>query len=143
MQAEQNSKIILVVEDNPDHAYLLKHILDSFDFNLTVRHAVDGLDALHYIMHQDQYADPSEAPSPDAMLLDLRLPKLSGHELLAELKKLNRLDFPVIIVSSSSAPADVEQSRQFDIYDYITKPVSIPKLRDLLLEIGFREQRAS
>ena len=94
--------VILLVEDNKDHAEL---IIRSFDDNRVankIYHVQDGEEALNYLYRKGAFEDPEKSPIPHVILLDLRLPKIGGLEVLKELKTTDdtRL-IPVVIVTTS------------------------------------------
>jgi CheY-like chemotaxis protein len=92
---------LLLVEDSPDDADLMREALDESDLRPRVTVVEDGEDALRYLRRLPPFRD---APRPDLVLLDLHLPRLSGHEVLAELKEdegLRRI--PVIVLTSADS----------------------------------------
>ena len=77
---------ILLVEDNPDHAELIIRNMEDFQVANTINHVKDGQAALDYLHGRDKYADRKQFPMPHLMLLDLRLPKVDGLDVLKEVK---------------------------------------------------------
>lgn len=114
---------ILLVEDNPDDVELT---IEAFRENHSASrlHVVeDGVQALAFLRQEGAYAG---VPRPDLILLDLNLPKKTGHELLADLKAdpaLRRI--PVVVLTTSAADADVARSYDLAASAYITKPVDL------------------
>jgi Response regulators consisting of a CheY-like receiver domain and a winged-helix DNA-binding domain len=83
--------VILLVEDDESHVMLVKRFLKDNDASKEVLHVSDGKDALDYLFHRGNYADDEEK-GPDLILLDLRLPKVDGLEVLEEIKGIERFD---------------------------------------------------
>jgi len=111
---------ILLVEDNPGDVRLAQEALRDSDVasNLTV--AVNGEDALAFLRRQGKY---SEAPRPNLILLDLRLPKKQGLEVLAEIKADPVLrSIPVVVLTASDASDDILKAYDLQASCYVTKP---------------------
>jgi CheY-like chemotaxis protein len=111
---------ILLVEDNPGDVRLTEEVLREGKVWNRLNVAGDGVEALCFLRREGKYAD---APRPDLILLDLNLPKKSGHEVLAEIKadrELRRI--PVVVLTTSRAEEDI--IRAYDRYAncYLTKP---------------------
>ena len=119
---------ILLVEDNKDHAEL---VIRSFrDNNATSRfhHVQDGVEALDYLFRRGEYAAPESSPRPALILLDLRLPRIDGLEVLREIKADGGLrSIPVIILSSSEADQDIARAYAENANSYLVKPIGYEK----------------
>ncbi len=114
---------ILMVEDNPGDVRLTQEALKRGKVYNKLHIVKDGAAALAYLRKENQYA---EAPRPDLILLDLNLPKKSGHEVLAEIKADPSLrKIPVAVLTTSEAEQDILKA--YDLYAncYITKPVDL------------------
>lgn len=114
---------ILLVEDNPDDIDLTIEAFRESSSASRLRVVENGVDALAYLRRQGAFA---EAPRPDLILLDLNLPKKTGHEVLAEIKgdpTLRRI--PVVVLTTSAADADVMRSYELAANCYITKPLDL------------------
>ena len=111
--------VILVAEDNHDLQSLLRHALESDGY--VVHIAADGQEAL------DQY----DALSPDLLVLDIMMPRLSGFEVLRELRgdAAHRQDVPVLVLTARSGEDDVLMGFELGVDDYLTKPFVIGELR--------------
>jgi len=111
--------VILVAEDDPDLQSLLRHALESDGYAVYI--AADGQEAL------DQY----DALSPDLLVLDIMMPRLSGFEVLRELRgdAAHRQDVPVLVLTSRSGEDDVLTGFELGVDDYLTKPFVISELR--------------
>ena len=115
---------ILLVEDNDAHAHLIRVFLEEQPLVGRVDRARDGEEALAYLFRRAGYADPSRSPRPALVLLDLRLPKLDGLEVLRQIKTSNELsDIPVVVLSTSAAEADEEAAYALYANGYLLKPL--------------------
>jgi len=114
---------ILLVEDNPGDARLMKEALTEVKIGNRLHLVANGVEALAYLRRQDPFAD---AGRPDLILLDLNLPGKDGREVLAEIKgdqDLRRI--PVVILSTSRAEADIARAYDLQANAYVTKPLDI------------------
>ncbi len=113
---------ILLVEDNPDDIEITKRALSRSSVKSELYVVRDGQEALDFLYKRGEYAD---APRPDLIFLDLKLPKVHGHEVLARIKqdeKLRRI--PVIVLTVSRSEADMVKAYDSGASGYIQKPVS-------------------
>ena len=130
--------IILLVEDNEDHAELIRFSFDDQRVANKIYHVTDGEAALDYLFRRKEYSDPEKSPRPHIVLLDLRLPKIDGLEVLKELKTSNELrDIPVIILTTSSAEGDIARAYEYYANSYLVKPVDFDKFTKLMQDLGF------
>lgn len=114
---------ILIVEDNPGDIRLTQEALKESKVNNRLSVAQDGVEALAFLRREGEYRD---APRPDVILLDLNLPRMSGREVLAEIKtdpELRRI--PVVILTTSKAEEDILKMYDLHANCYITKPVDL------------------
>ena len=130
--------VILLVEDNPDHVLIIKRGLAANNVINEVKVAKDGQEAMDYLLHQGEYADPAKAPRPGLILLDIKLPKLDGFEVLQRIKQDPALkSIPVIIVTSSDQEVDITKGYLEGANSYVSKPMQfsefIEKVRKLEL----------
>jgi CheY-like chemotaxis protein len=108
---------ILLVEDNPGDADLIREVMAESEQKTTIALAVDGVEAMRCLR---------EGPPPDLILLDLNLPRKSGREVLAEIKTTEALQrIPVVVLTSSEAEIDVADSYRLHANCYLTKPVDL------------------
>lgn len=129
---------ILLVEDNPDHAELVMRNFDDFQVVNTIIHVEDGEAALNYLFGLGEYSDRKRYPLPHLMLLDLRLPKVDGLEVLKEVKNNTALRvIPVVILTTSDAERDVAMAYEYHANSYVTKPVNFGEFSRLLKDLGF------
>lgn len=129
---------ILLVEDDHAHAEIVRRNLADFRVANRLTHVEDGQAALDYLFRQGAYADPVQAPWPDLILLDLRLPKVDGLEVLGRIKAdetLRRL--PVVVLTTSGAESDILSAYGLGAGSYLMKPVDFEKFRGLMDAFGF------
>ena len=114
---------ILLVEDNPGDARLVKEALKDVKVLNNLRVAKDGVEALDFLHREGNHTG---APRPDLILLDLNLPKKNGREVLKEIKADKNLKrIPVVVLTTSKAEEDILRSYDLQANCYITKPVDL------------------
>ncbi len=112
---------VLLVEDSREDAELTLHALKAAKIRNRVHVTRDGAEALDFLFRRGGFED---APTPDLILLDLKLPKIDGHEVLEGIKRDEHLSrIPVIVVTSSQAEEDVAKSYRLRANAYVTKPI--------------------
>ena len=129
---------ILLVEDNQDHAELVIRGLQNNRVGNRVVHVEDGESALDFMFQRGRFAAPGAAPRPHLILLDLRLPRVDGLEVLRTLKSHDDTKrIPVVVLTTSEAERDVAMAYEHHANSYLVKPVSFAKFMDLTKELGF------
>ncbi|MBI5381959.1 MAG: response regulator [Opitutae bacterium] len=129
---------ILLVEDNADHAELVKRNLADSQVANRLFHVEDGEAALDFLYQRGAFADPAQFPRPHLMLLDLRLPRVDGLEVLKEVKSSPALlSLPVVVLTTSEAERDVARAYAYHANSYLTKPVDFGQFAALLKDLGF------
>jgi DNA-binding response OmpR family regulator len=124
---------VLLVEDNPGDAHLTRDTLEQSKLLVQIAVAEDGEDALDYLLGRGNYAGVA---LPDLIVLDLNLPKLSGREVLAEMKLHEQLRaIPVVVLTSSDAERDVVMSYKLGASCYVTKPVGLEAFQAIVRSI--------
>ena len=124
---------ILLVEDNPGDANLTKKALADSKVHNNMHVAEDGEEALAFLRQEGDYSD---ARRPDLILLDLNLPKTSGHEVLQEIKDDETLStIPVVVLSSSSAEEDIIKTYKLHASCYVSKPVDLTQFMKVVKSI--------
>jgi len=129
---------ILLVEDDPAHAEIVKRNLQDFRIANRLKHLPDGQAALDYLQQVAGSGKHQENEQPDLVLLDLRLPKVDGVQVLSRMKAdadLRRI--PVVILTTSSAEQDMVAAYTNGAGSYLVKPVDFDKFRALLEAFGF------
>lgn len=136
MQGEALS--ILLVEDDPAHAEITRRNLEMCRVANRLAHVEDGQEALDYLFHQGRYADPGTSPRPHLILLDLRLPKVEGLEVLRRIKaNSDTQNIPVVVLTTSSAESDILGAYAHNASSYLVKPVDFEKFAKLLDTFGY------
>jgi CheY-like chemotaxis protein len=129
---------ILLVEDNEAHAELVIRGMRDQQVANTIHHVVDGEMALDYLFSRGEYTDTVENPRPNFILLDLRLPRIDGLEVLKTIKTTpSLLRIPVVILTSSDAESDIAKSYDYHANSYIVKPLDFRTFTQLMKELGF------
>ena len=129
---------ILLVEDNPAHAELIIRSLEDHQIPNDIYHAYDGEVALDYLFRRGSYQNINENPRPHVILLDIRMPKIDGIQVLKEIKSSDELKhIPVIILTTSEAEGDVQKAYQNYANSYLVKPVDFDEFMKLMEELGF------
>jgi len=130
--------ITLLVEDNSGHADLVKRTLKNHRVANRIYWVPDGEQALDYLFRRGEYTDPDTSPRPHVILLDLRLPKIDGLEVLKEIKNDKSLKkIPVVILTTSKAEKDVTKAYMNHANSYLVKPVDFEKFSRMMDDLGF------
>lgn len=130
--------IILLVEDNPDHAELIVRSFEEHRVANKIFHVLDGEAALDYLFHRGVYAAAQSSPRPHVILLDLRLPKIDGLEVLKEIKASPELlRIPVVVLTTSESEQDMTGAYNRHVNSYLVKPVDFVKFDKLMDDLGF------
>jgi CheY-like chemotaxis protein len=125
---------ILLVDDDPGDVLMIREALEAADATTTVSTVNDGLEALAYLRRKPPFLS---ATRPDVMLLDLNMPRMNGHQVLAEVKAdVDLRSIPVVILTTSQAPADIRASYTLHANAYVTKPINIDDLMDVVKRIN-------
>lgn len=128
-----SAETILLVEDNPDDVLLIKRAFKKAGLGHSLQIASHGEEAVDYLAGGGEFADREKHPFPALMLLDLQLPRRSGHEVLEWLRAqegLRRL--PVVVLTSSREPRDINRAYDLGANSYLVKPVSFDALLEMV-----------
>jgi CheY-like chemotaxis protein len=129
---------IVLVEDNPHDAELALRALKTYNLANNLIWLQDGVEALDFFFAQGQYSDRTIEDVPKVVLLDLKLPRVSGLEVLEKVKSdLRTKSIPIVVLTSSSEERDIITSYNFGVNSYILKPVDFDKFIEAIKEIGF------
>lgn len=128
-----NNKLILVVEDNPDHLELTVLTLEEHGVAADIAVARDGAEALEYLFGQGRHAGRNTRKQPSFILLDMKLPKLSGLDVLRSVRSnpLTAL-VPVVMLTSSSERSDMEACYRSGANGFVRKPVDFGEFTEKL-----------
>jgi CheY-like chemotaxis protein len=126
---------VLLAEDNSDHAFFTTRAFhDAHGGDLHMHTVTDGEQLLDYLRRQGDYVD---APRPHLVVLDLKMPKKNGLEVLAEMREDEELSrIPVVVLSSSDRVEDISESYARGANSYVTKPASLTGLREGVGELA-------
>lgn len=132
-----NEVEILLVEDNPHDVEMTLEALQAHNLSNKVMVLKDGEEALDYMFATGKYSERNTNDKPKLILLDLKLPKINGLEVLKRLKSdpLTKL-IPVVILTSSFEQRDVIEGYKLGVNSYIVKPVDFTKFSDAVSKIG-------
>ncbi len=132
-----NSKQILLVEDNPDDVALTMRALKKNNIANEVIVAKDGVEALEYLFGTGAYAGRDVSKIPAVVLLDLKLPRIDGLEVLEHLRKDGRTKLtPVVILTSSKEEQDLIRGYRLGANSYIRKPVDFIQFSEAVRQLG-------
>jgi CheY-like chemotaxis protein len=130
-------KMILLVEDNPDDEALTMRALKQSKLANEIVITRDGNEALEFLFATGKYAGRDVSHTPAVILLDLKLPKLSGLEVLQQLRGDPRTRLvPVVVLTSSSEDEDMMRSYQLGANSYVRKPVVFGRFADAVSQLG-------
>jgi len=129
---------ILLVEDNLAHVELIRRSLEHHRVANKIYHVADGKAALTYLFHQGAYTDEKRSPRPHLILLDLRLPKIDGLDVLRQVKTSAELKhIPVVILTTSTAERDKLRAYEQNANGYVVKPLDLETFEQLMKELGY------
>lgn len=125
--------LILLVEDDPNDVFFLQRALKKQGIRNPVHVASNGEEAIHYLAGEDQFSNRSQFPFPGFVITDLKMPKVSGLEVLAWLRANPECGvIPTIVMSSSIVESDVKQAYELGANSYFIKPTDFGDLEQLL-----------
>jgi len=131
------NKVILLVEDNPSDVKLTRRALEQNQIVNKVFVAEDGREALDYLLGSGQYASRDVRDFPAVVLLDLKLPKIEGLEVLKEIRSNEQTRLiPVVILTSSDQEEDLVASYKLGANSYIRKPVDFHQFAEAVRNLG-------
>jgi len=134
-----NSVEILLVEDNMDDAELTIHQLKKHNMANNLFHVTDGEEALDFIFASGKFNGQREiSHTPKLILLDIKMPKVNGIEVLEKIKSDPRTKkIPVVILTSSKEDPDIKQCYELGANSYIVKPVNFEGFAQSIINLGF------
>ena len=137
MNSDMKEVEILLVEDNPTDAELAIRALKKSNLANKLEWVKDGAEALDFLFATGAYMGRNVENGPKVILLDLRLPKVDGMEVLRRIKEDARTrTIPVVVLTSSKEDRDVAESYQLGVNSYISKPVEFDKFVKVVSELG-------
>ena len=137
MSNENNEVEILLVEDNPTDAELCIRALKKNNLANNLVWVKDGAEALDFLFATGTYSDRDVMCPPKVVLLDLRLPKVDGMEVLRKVKEDERTrSIPIVVLTSSKEERDVAESYKVGVNSYISKPVEFDAFARTVSDLG-------
>jgi CheY-like chemotaxis protein len=127
---------ILLVEDNPEDAELTMRALRKRNLANQLHWVKDGEEALEFLFGTGRYAGRDPARPPKLVLLDIKMPKVDGIEVLRRIKASDLRTVPVVVMTSSNEERDVIESYRIGANSYIVKPVAFEAFTDTVSKIG-------
>ena len=129
---------ILLVEDDPAHAEIvLRNLAILQDRVKCIAHLSDGQEALDYLQREGDHKNPEHSPRPDLVLLDLRLPRVDGFEVLRRMKATDEVShIPVVVLTTSDAETDIAQAYEHGACSYLVKPAEFEAYIELMRGFG-------
>jgi len=133
----ENNKMILLVEDNPDDEALTTRALKKAKVKNDIVVVRDGEEALDFLFGKGKYKGRNTSTLPQVVLLDLKLPKVDGHEVLHQIRTNNATKLlPVVILTSSKEEKDLHRGYSEGANSYIVKPVDIEQFMDAVQHLS-------
>jgi CheY-like chemotaxis protein len=127
---------ILLVEDNPDDVYFMQRAFKTAAIQNPLQVAVDGQEAIDYLAAAGKFADRDAFPSPCLLLLDLKLPRKTGHEVLKWIREQPDLaSLIVIALTTSRETKDIAEAYRLSVNAYLVKPTSPAELANIMTKI--------
>ena len=130
--------VVLLVEDEEAHAEIVRRNFEASRMANQLMHVTDGQAALDYLYQRNGFSDPATSPRPGVILLDLRLPKVDGMEVLKIVKTDPKLQtIPVVILTTSKAETDMVKAYTHHANSYLIKPVDFTQFTKLMETFGY------
>jgi two-component system response regulator len=130
-------RVILLVEDNPDDVELTLRALKQYNVRNQIAVVRDGAEALDYLFASGAYAERSVCPTPAVVILDLKLPKVDGFEVLQRMRVDERTKLiPVVILTSSKEEGDMVNGYKLGANSYVRKPVDFTEFVEAARQLG-------
>ena len=128
-----NMTHFLLVEDDDDHANLFEMSMSKLGHTSTITRMPNGLEAMKYLTKEAPYEDSKR---PDVILLDLNMPYMSGHQVIAEINAKQELHgIPIVIVSTSQADEDRRKAYEAHASSYVVKPIDFSKFQSMVTDL--------
>ena len=133
------SAVILIADDDSNDVFFLRRAFEKAGLSLPVLHVPDGERAISYLSGTEDYADRKQFPLPALLFLDLKMPKVSGFEVLEWLSQRNDLEnLKVVVLSSSGLQSDIQKAKKLGADDYRVKPADIDDMITMVKEVASR-----
>ena len=128
---------IILVEDNPSDADLIKRALNKNNVANKILHLKDGQEVIDYLFGEGQWKGRTTANTPKVILLDLKMPKVSGIEVLKKIKSNEQtMGIPVVVLTSSKEDPDIKECYKLGVNSYVVKPVGFEDFSRTVAQLG-------
>ena len=135
MATTARSLSVLLVDDDPGDVLMIEEALESTGAPRDIYVANDGEEAVAFLRRTGKFTG---APRPDVVLLDLNMPRMDGRQVLAEIKgDISLRSIPIVVLTTSQSPADVLSSYSLHANAYVTKPMNLDELTDVVHKIDY------
>lgn len=129
MREAKLNTTLLLADDDPDDRLLVKEALEESHLVAELRSVEDGEELMNYLHRRGRYTEPDTSPHPDLILLDLKMPRKSGHQALEEIKATPELRcIPIVVLTTSKAEEDVARAYASGANSFMVKPTSFGAL---------------
>jgi CheY-like chemotaxis protein len=130
---------VLVADDDANDVFFLRRAFQKAGISCAVLDVPDGEKAINYLSGSDGFGDRLQFPLPSLLFLDLKMPKVSGFEVLEWLQKHDRvLKTKIVVLSSSNLPSDMQKARMLGAHDYRVKPSDIDDMITMVKDVATR-----
>ena len=134
---ETNELKVLLAEDDHDDRYLIGEAFEESGYDNQLFIVSNGEELLDYLKNRGKFTDIGKYPRPSVILLDLNMPLMDGREALAEIKKDPELKrIPIIVLTTSKADEDINETYELGITGFITKPMKFSELVGIMKSVG-------
>ena len=133
LRAGGRDPVVLLVEDNEDHAFFTREVFDEAAPGVALHHVTDGEKCMAFLRRQPPYGD---APVPDLILLDLNMPRMDGYEVMQQIAADPALrSLPVVVLTTSSEQTDVKRMYDLRCSSYIAKSVDLDEFSRAVVKL--------
>ncbi len=137
MDRKYNEIEILLVEDNKNDAELIMRTLSKINLANNLIHVKDGAEALDFLFAREKYAGREIKKTPRMILLDIKMPRIDGIEVLRQIREHESTKFiPVVIMTSSKEEQDIVRSYELGVNSFVVKPVDFREFAKAVSELG-------
>ncbi len=128
---------IIIVEDDPNDAELITRVLKKHNLGNCLTHLKDGAEALDFLFGEGAYQHRKGSNPPRVVLLDLKLPKMNGIEVLRKVKADERTKrIPIVILTSSREDRDLKDAYELGVNSFVTKPIRFDEFAEVVSQLG-------